>query len=98
MSVVYQGVIPVDGNVVITCPSSATSFKIRTIIVNNPNNNYQILASKSNSTSQTLLYRLNLDAGDRVEDDTEYVLLTGESFTLVSSAPNTSYYINVIEE
>ena len=98
MNVVHQGIIPTNGNFIITCPSSATSLTIVTVIINNPNEDYQVLASKSNTVSQTLLYRLNLDAGDRVEDTTEYRLMRGESFHLTSSAPNTSYYINVIEE
>ncbi len=46
------------------------------------------------TNNKTLLYSLELDAGDIVNDDTTYLLKSGDYLELSSNIDNTSYVIN----
>lgn len=89
-----SGIIPVNGGKEILC--EGTSLTITSIVITNPNTDYQIWMTKETPTSQTFLYRLQLNKDDRMMDTSEYRLTSGESLRLISDVNNTNFYINYV--
>lgn len=89
------GKLSVTGTVLLTGGSSTGGLnKLFTVRFNNAvSYNIQLYIYEASSTTTTLIYALNLSAGDTVTDDLDYALNKGDQIIAYSSVVGTSYYI-----
>jgi hypothetical protein len=86
-----QGVISTSGTKVLTAPSNS-GVKLLVFTVRN-SVAYTFTLTKYNKTANlsTVIYSLNLSAGDTVIDERTYVLNPGDYIQFTSSVPGTTY-------
>lgn len=91
--IIEQGEVNVTGTVVATGTTGILSTKITTMKFYNPLA-YTITLERYNASTATtnVLYEFNLDAGDSITDTMIYALNTGDTLTVYSSIPGTTYY------
>jgi hypothetical protein len=96
---VNQGTVDdISGTVLYTGPESSilksVTVKILTLSFNNPLAYVLTLERYDAKTATTIvLYEITLAAGDTVNDTLTYALNTGDTLTVYSDIPGTSYYI-----
>jgi hypothetical protein len=92
--IIEQGEVNVTGTVVATGNTGIASTKITTMKFYNPLA-YRIILERYNASTATtnVLYEFNLDAGDSITDTTSYALNTGDTLTIYSNTPGTTYYV-----
>ena len=79
-----QGVLSVTGTVLLTGGPSTTSLnRLITLRLNNAvSYNIQLYIYKASTATTTLMYALNLSAGDTLTDDVNYALSNGDQIIL----------------
>jgi hypothetical protein len=98
MEVIYQGHVATDGSTKITC--TTTSLVINEIIINNPDNNYNITMNRymtGDGIHLIPIYEFALDLGDTVRDTEGYTLKKSNYLQLITNVIGTTYYISAIE-
>jgi hypothetical protein len=98
MEVIFQGHVATDGSTRITC--TTTSLVVNEIIINNPDNNYNITMSRymtGPGIHEVPIYEFALDLGDTVRDTEGYTLRKGNYLQLITNVTGTTYYISAIE-
>jgi hypothetical protein len=90
-----QGVLSITGTVLLTGGTSTVALnRLLTLRFNNPvSYNIQLFIYKASTATTTLIYALNLSAGDTVTDDLNYALNNGDQIIAYSSVVGTTYYI-----
>jgi hypothetical protein len=90
-----QGVLSVTGTVLLTGGPSTTSLnRLFTLRLNNAvAYNIQLYIYKASTATTTLMYALNLSAGDTLTDDINYALSNGDQIIAYSSVVGTTFYI-----
>ena len=90
-----QGVLSVTGTVLLTGGPSTTSLnRLLTLRLNNAvSYNIQVYIYKASTATTTLMYALNLSAGDTLTDDINYALNNGDQIIAYSSVVGTTFYI-----
>ena len=89
-----QGDLSITGTVLATGSSGIPLTKVLTLSFNNPLAYVLTLERYDAATTSTIvLYRINLAAGDTINDTLTYVLNVGDTLTVYSDILGTSYYI-----
>lgn len=89
-----QGDINIAGTVLVTGSSAIPLTKVLTLSFNNPLAYVLTLEKYDALTASTIvLYEITLAAGDTVNDTLTYALNAGDTLTVYSDIPGTSYYI-----
>jgi hypothetical protein len=100
----YQGEVQVNGSTKIVCTTNR--LIILNIVINNLTSPYtftlnrytqKVDVNQKNSLKEVPLYKLLLEEGDSIRDNTEYILETGDYIQLISDVPDTVFYINAIQ-
>lgn len=92
-TVIFQGKVALDGSTKIF---SASGITITNIIINNLESNYVFSLNRFEEGPgiHTIpIYKLTLDAGDTIRDDTQYELSSSDFLQLISNVIGTTYYI-----
>jgi len=89
-----QGDISITGTLLATGSSATILTKVVTLSFNNPLA-YTLTLEKydAKNASTIVLYELNLAIGDTINDTLTYALNAGDTLTVYSNIPGTSYYI-----
>lgn len=99
----YQGEVEVNGSTKIVC--TTTKLIILNIVINNLTSPYTFTLNRylqkvdieeKNNLQEVPLYKLSLEEGDSIRDNTEYILETGDYIQLISDVPGTVFYINTM--
>jgi hypothetical protein len=91
---VKQGEIDIAGTLLYTGTQAAVLSRVITLSFNNPLAYVLTLERYDAATTSTIvLYEINLAAGDTVNDTLTYALNAGDTLTVYSDIPGTSYYI-----
>tara|TARA_R110002126_G_scaffold3552_4_gene20453 strand:+ start:989 stop:1300 length:312 start_codon:yes stop_codon:yes gene_type:complete len=89
-----QGDLSITGTVLVTGSSAIPLTKVLTLSFNNPLAYVLTLEKYDALTASTIvLYEITLAAGDTVNDTLTYALNAGDTLTVYSDIPGTSYYI-----
>jgi hypothetical protein len=89
-----QGDVSITGTLLATGSSATVLTKVITLSFNNPLAYVLTLEKYDAKTSSTItLYELNLAIGDTINDTLTYALNAGDTLTVYSDIPGTSYYI-----
>lgn len=92
----YQGVLAVTGTTLATGSDieSPILTKIVSLRFNNPAAYVlQLYKYEASTATTSLIYELNLDAGDTVTDALVYALNPGDTMTAYSNIVGTTYYV-----
>jgi hypothetical protein len=89
-----QGDVSILGTLLATGSLGTALTKVITLSFNNPLAYVLTLERYDAKTASTIvLYEINLAAGDTINDTLTYALNTGDTLTVYSDIPGTSYYI-----
>lgn len=93
-----QGILNITGTLLHTGDNGQPLSKVFTLNFNNPTA-YAITLEKYDAKSATsiVLYKINLSAGDTVNDTLVYSLNKGDTLTAYSDVTGTSYYVYGID-
>lgn len=96
MNLVFQGTIDTSIGTKIDCAYDQMTISL--IVINNITANYNLTVGRFDiaaGSTETLLYKFQLDSGDSVRDVTQYKMAKGDYLHLECGAtPNTTYYIS----
>jgi len=89
-----QGTINIAGTLLATGLPGIALTKVLTLSFNNPLAYVLTLEKYDAATVSTIvLYEVTLAAGDTINDTLSYALNAGDTLTVYSDIPGTSYYI-----
>lgn len=93
-----EGVLSVGRNVLYTNFSRTALGKILDLRLNDPNG-YTISVSIFDWATKTItvLYEKELDGGDTLTDELDFVFNQGDELIINTSSPTTSYYIHGLD-
>jgi hypothetical protein len=90
----FQGDVSILGTLLVTGSLGISLTKVVTLSFNNPLAYVLTLEKYDALTLSTIvLYEITLAAGDTVNDTLTYALNAGDTLTVYSDIPGTSYYI-----
>jgi len=84
-----QGILSTSGTIVHTAPDNNMS-EVQSMRFSNPSSSCTITVQKGS----TIIYIVNLAAGDIMTDDDNYILEENEELLVTSSSAGTSYVID----
>ena len=91
---VKQGEVDITGTLLCTGIQASVLSRVVTLSFNNSLAYVLTLERYDAAAASTIvLYEINLAAGDTVNDTLTYVLNAGDTLTVYSDIPGTSYYI-----
>jgi hypothetical protein len=98
MKKTLTGVVSTSGGAIYVTPIDKNA-EIEYLLFNSPVS-YEIKIYKQLKTNnqRSLIYKLELDAGDIVTDTSKYVLNPGDSLYAISDSSQTNYTITINEE
>jgi hypothetical protein len=98
MKKTLTGVVSTNGGAIYVTPLDKHA-EIEYLLFNSPVN-YQIKIYKQlkGSAQRSLIYKLELDAGDIITDTSKYMLNPGDSLYAISDSIQTNYTITINEE
>ena len=89
-----QGDISITGTLLATGSSATSLTKVITLSFNNPLAYVLTLERYDAALASTIIrYEITLSAGDTINDTLSYALNAGDTLTVYSDIPGTSYYI-----
>ncbi len=87
-----QGTLNAGDNILQTCPNNRV-VSVGGITFSNPAAvTISLRINRANPVSSVIPYTFNLDAGDVMKDNTQYILFPGDSITVNSSIASTTYF------
>lgn len=98
MKKTLTGVVSISGGAIYVAPLDKY-VEIEYLLFNSPVN-YQIKIYKQlkKNNQRSLIYNLDLDAGDIVTDTSKYMLNPGDSLYAISTSSQTNYTITINEQ